>query len=206
MNQGKMDPRALDRSVLRSFYRQREKEQLIRDGAVLGSGRIAVASKTMIYGGPFAEPLVFYQALNAALAENIRPDGVRFLLTFPLTEPEEKIKERTLEFRMLADAEGLQVLGGSTRGSASVTRPVVTVEISGPVIPSLSAEAVPKENSSADAKPWNTLSEKRRPAPGESLLMIGNAGESGALLLSCFRRGFLKERFPAFYLETVAFR
>lgn len=180
MKKGKLEVRALDRSVLRFFFRQREKEQLVRDGQTVGAGDTAVVTKTLIYGGIHAEPLVFFETLNAAFAENVRPDGLQLFLTLPVAEDEERLAERMRTFHTLADAAGLRVLGGHTAVSDAVTRPVLTLSISG-----------------------EKTGEKRRPEAGEALLMLGNAGESGAGLLTYLAEEPLKSRFPESYLKEA---
>lgn len=177
MKKGKLDVRALDRSVLRFFFRQREREQLVRDGVCVGAERTAVSVKTMNYGGPLAEPLLFYQTLNAALSENILPDGIQLFLTLPLEETEERLQERMRIFQALAKAEGLSVLKAEAR-AADIPRAAMTLIVSGVL-----------------------TCEKRRPEAGEALLALGNAGESGALLLAEMEREQLLMKLPESYLE-----
>ena len=67
-----------------------------------------------------------------------------------------------------------------TAVSDAVTRPVLTLSISG-----------------------EKTGEKRRPEAGEALLMLGNAGESGAGLLTYLAEEPLKTRFPESYLKEA---
>ncbi len=191
MKKGKILTNPLIRSVLRAPFPQREKEELVRDGAVLGRGSTTDAPlfgagmSTTVYGREHAEALSFYRSLNSALAAGIEPESVLLFLTLPVSETETVLANRMRRFQNLAEGENLRISGGHTTFSENVRVPVLGTVISGKFA---KKEACPQKLSGLD------------------LVIAGTAGAAGASLYLEEHRKTLRERFTDAFLDGAKIR
>ena len=177
MRKGKIAYNSLIRAVLRAPFPQREKAELSADSAFLGEGRIRSSVNTTVYGGEHAAALSFYRSLNSLLSGGAEPESVQLSLTLPVGMTEPATAELMRDYQALSEKEGLRIAGGHTMYAESVSKQVLTITVSGPAV-----------------------SDRKKPEPGDALLMTGYAGAAGTLVIAESERELLLRRFRESFL------
>ena len=185
MNKGKAAYQTLIRSVLRVPFEKKERSRIARDAVSLGEGRIGAAVNTIVYSGLLKEELAFYRALNSAYAEGLLPDRAMLSLTLPVSARESALKACMAAFQKAAERENVMISGGHTCFSENVHAPVLTVTISGRFDGLYGTPEAPK------------------PVPGQSLILTGFPGDTGAMLLTEGRKAELSGIFSSGYLALT---
>lgn len=186
MEQGTLGELYLTRSVTKHI-RKNNKAVMVGAGVGKDYSVIKTGQDLMVISEGVAETpyIAWVKAINNFACSCGDIAGVRVSYILPDFVDEAKLKEYAAEFNALADAYGIQIIGGNTRVSSAYLRSSFFVEAIGTV-------------SSDDAL---TLKAK----PDYDIVMVGYTGVLGTNLIVDEKGDQLKERFAPSYLEGSRF-
>lgn len=134
MQIGKIQENVLKRSVLKPLHSSRP-EVCFRPGPGMGytavkgnDGETMVVTTNVVEGTPFqVSVLTVPRALNSLICSGARPVGIMLGVMLPQWVSEAQLKDMMTGIDAAAQAHGVDVLGGHTQVSDSVSSVIVTV-------------------------------------------------------------------------------
>ncbi|MBQ9936623.1 MAG: hypothetical protein IJO70_12310 [Lachnospiraceae bacterium] len=186
MEQGTLGELYLTRSVTKHI-RKNNKAVMVGAGVGKDYSAIKASQDLMVISEGVAETpyIAWVKAINNFACSCGDVAGIRVSYMLPDIVEETMLKEYAGLFNALADAYGIQIMGGNTRVSSAYGRASFLVEVIGTV-------------SSNDAL---TL----KANPDYDIVMIGYTGVLGTSLIVDEKGDQLRERFASSYLEGCKF-
>ena len=148
------------------------------------------------------------KCVNNLAVSGAVPAAVMIALLLPEEIEEHQIKALMAEADKACSVFGLQIAGGQTRVSGAVKAPIATVTGYGELIENVdSRDSVPsKESMAGKAKERETdfWVQKRRPQPGQDIVLSKWIGLEGTAALAKDYSKELLTRYPAYLVEEAA--
>ena len=186
MEQGTLGELYLTRSVTKHI-RKHNKAVAVGTGVGKDYSMVKASQDLMVISEGVAETpyIAWAKAMNNFACSCGDVAGVRVSYMLPDTVEETMLKEYAGLFNALADANGIQIIGGNTRVSSAYVRASFLVEVVGTI-------------SRDDAITFKAKSDY-------DIVMVGYTGVLGTNLILDGKREQLRERFASSYIEGCRF-
>ncbi|MCM1283194.1 MAG: AIR synthase-related protein [Muribaculaceae bacterium] len=187
MKAGKLSGTVLGRSVLKQLHTKRD-EVLAgpaagQDNAVFqAKGEVVCAMASMPAAAGLLVPVTVYTACNSVACGGAQPLGILVSLLLPTASDEQRLRDMMCGVEAICVAEHMQVLGGHTEVTRTVTEPVLSVTAFG-------------------TRPAGAVCGEAR--PGMDILVTGRIGTAGAAVLAKERQEDLRSRYTQPFLDRA---
>jgi len=176
----------IERRLEATVFREIKKiDKTLVKGAGIGNDYSEISGMVTADGTGDTPTIAWVKANNNYVCSMSKPVGARVIITLPEDTKESYVKSCMKELQLLAERDGIQIVGGHTQVVESVSKPLFTVNLFG------------------HSEGWH--GDKKAICDGSSIIMCGYAGMLGTDMLIQKNAELISERFGNYFSDGFVF-